>query len=98
MKAKRHYEEWDLNECLFFINTYLDHYKNREQSILIEQIASELERTFAAIKLRIKEVVGILTDKQRGIYNITPNMVKAIDIVIKERQISKTKLLVAFDD
>jgi len=98
MKAKRHYEEWDLNECLFFINTYLDNYKNRDHTLLIEQIASELQRTYAAIKLRTKEVVGILTDKQKGIYNITPNMIKAIDIISEQRQISKSKILIAFDD
>jgi len=98
MKAERHYEQWDLNECVYFLNYYLDHYKNRELSLLLEQIASTQKRTYAAMKLRTKEVVGILTNKERGIYNITPNMIEAIDIVSKEIDLSLSKILLAFED
>lgn len=98
MKAERHYEEWDLNECLNFVNYYLNNYKNRDLNLLLEQIASEQKRTFAAMKLRVKEVVGILTNKERGIYNITPNMIKAVEVVMEERNLSATKMLLAFDD
>jgi hypothetical protein len=98
MKAERHYEEWDLNECTYFVNYYLDNYRNRDLTLLLEQIASELKRTYAAMKLRTKEVVGILTDKERGIHNITPNMSQAVKIVMEERGLSKVKMLLAFDD
>ena len=98
MKAERHYEEWDLNECMYFVNYYLDNYRNRDLTLLLEQIASELKRTYAAMKLRTKEVVGILTDKERGIYNITPNMRQAVKLAMEERGLSKMKMLLAFDD
>jgi hypothetical protein len=98
MKAERHYEEWDLNECINFVNYYLDNYRNRDQTLLLEQLASDQKRTFAAMKLRVKEVVGILTNKERGIYNITPNMVKATELAMKERDLSVTKMLLAFED
>ena len=98
MKAERHYEEWDLNECINFVNYYLDNYRNRDQTLLLEQLASDQKRTFAAMKLRVKEVVGILTNKERGIYNITPNMVEATKLAMKERDLSVTKMLLAFED
>ena len=98
MKAERHYEEWDFNECLNFVNYYLNNYRNRDQTLLLEQLASDQKRTFAAMKLRVKEVVGILTNKERGIYNITPNMVEATKLVMKDRDLSVTKMLLAFDD
>lgn len=98
MKAERHYEEWDLNECINFVNYYLNNYRNRDQTLLLEQLASDQKRTFAAMKLRVKEVVGILTNKERGIYNITPNMIKATELAMKERGLSVTKMLLAFED
>ncbi len=98
MKAERHYEEWDLNECINFVNYYLNNYRNRDQTLLLEQLASDQKRTFAAMKLRVKEVVGILTNKERGIYNITPNMIKATELAMKERDLSVTKMLLAFED
>ncbi len=98
MKAERHYEEWDLNECINFVNYYLNNYRNRDQTLLLEQLASDQKRTFAAMKLRLKEVVGILTNKERGIYNITPNMVKATELAMEERDLSVTKMLLAFED
>ena len=98
MKAERHYEEWDLNECINFVNYYLDNYRNRDQTLLLEQLASDQKRTFAAMKLRVKEVVGILTNKERGIYNITPNMVEATKLAMKERDLSLTRMLLAFED
>ena len=98
MKAERHYEEWDLNECMYFVNYYLDNYRNKDLTLLLEEIASELKRTYAAMKLRTKEVVGILTDKERGIYNITPNMRQAVKLAMEDRGLSKMRMLLAFDD
>ena len=66
-------------------------------SIVCENISKELERTYDAIVLRTKEVLGILTDKQKGIYNITPNMTKAVEEIMKERNISKSKMLIWFE-
>ena len=97
MKAKKHYEAWLLSECKYFLNMYLDNIKYRDESIVCENIAKELERTYDAIVLRTKEVLGILTDKQRGIYNITPNMIQAVKEVMNERNISKAKMLIWFE-
>jgi len=96
-KAKKHYEAWPIQECKDFLNLYLDGVKNRDENIVCEQIASKFERTFDAIKLRVKEVLGILTDKQKGIYNITPNMTQAVNEVMKERNLSKSRMLIWFE-
>jgi len=97
MKAKRHYEEWELEECVEFLNLYLDGVKNRDVNLVCEQIASKFDRTFDAIKLRAKEVLGILTEKEKGIYNITPNMIKAVEQVMKERNLTLRKMLIWFE-
>ena len=97
MKAKRHYEEWNLNECIEFLNLYLDGVKNKDVNLVCEQIASKFDRTFDAIKLRVKEVLGILTHKEKGIYNITPNMIKAVEQVMLERDLSNRKMLIWFE-
>jgi len=97
MKAKRHYEEWELNECIEFLNLYLDGVRNRDSNLVCEQIAERFDRTFSAIKLRVKEVLGILTSKEKGIYNITPNMTKAVEQVMQERSLSVNKMLIWFE-
>ena len=97
MKAKRHYEEWDFNECVEFLNLYLDGVKSKDVNLVCEQIASKFDRTFDAIKLRVKEVLGILTHKEKGIYNITPNMEKAVEQVMFERDLSNRRMLIWFE-
>jgi len=97
MKAKRHYEEWELEECVQFLNLYLDGVKSRDINLVCEQIASKFDRTYDAIKLRVKEVLGILTDKEKGIYNITPNMIKAVEQVMEERNLTQRKMLIWFE-
>ena len=97
MKAKRHYEEWNLDECIEFLNLYLDGVKNKDVNLVCEQIATKFDRTFDAIKLRVKEVLGILTYKEKGIYNITPNMIKAVEQVMLERDLSNRKMLIWFE-
>lgn len=97
MKAKKHYEPWPLEECREFLNLYLDGVKNRDVSIVCENIAVKFDRTVDAIKMRTREVVGILTETQRGIYNITPNMIQAVDEVSKERGLSRTRMLMWFE-
>ena len=96
-KAKRHNEEWPVEEHKYFLNYFLDNYKNRAEELIFDQIANRLDRTYDAIKLRSKEVVGILTDKQRGLYNITPNLTVALEEVMKERSFSKDKMLMIFE-
>mgnify|MGYP001583521974 FL=1 len=95
-KANKHYQAWPISECKQFLNMYLDNIKYRDESIVCSNIAEVLERTYDAIVLRTKEVTGILTNKERGIYNITPNMVQALNEVIEERNISKDKMLIWF--
>ena len=96
-KAKRHNEEWPVEEHKYFLNYMADNWKNRAEELLFEQIASKLERTYDAIQLRSKEVVGILTDKQRGIYNITTNLTIAVKEVMDERGFSKDQMLRIFE-
>ena len=97
MKAKRHYEEWNLNECVEFLNLYLDGVKNKDVNLVCQDIATKFDRTFDAIKLRAKEVLGILTYREKGIYNITPNMEKAVEQVMFERDLSNRKMLIWFE-
>lgn len=97
MKAKKHYEPWPLEECKEFINLYLDGVKTRDVTLVCESIAQKFDRTYDAIKLRTREVVGILTETERGIYNITPNMTQAVNEIAAERGISKNRMLMWFE-
>lgn len=96
-KAIKHYEPWSLNESKQFVNLYLDGVKNRDVNVVCDQIAQQFGRTFDAIKLRKQEVLGILTDKQQGIYNITEHMVQAVNSVMEERGISKQRMIMWFE-
>ena len=96
-KAKRANEEWPVEDHMYFLNYFIDNYKNKAEELIFEQIAQRLERSYDAIKMRSKEVVGILTDKERGLYNITPNLTYALQEVMNERQLSKDKMLIIFE-
>jgi len=86
-KALRHYEQWAITESLQFLNSYLDGVKNQDQSVLCREIADELDRTYYAVKIRVLEVHRILTG-ERDFPTVSPNMVKAVQQILKERNLS----------
>ena len=97
-KANKHLEPWSIQESIQFLNLYLDGVKQRDVNVVCDQIASTLERTFDAIKLRKQEVVSILSDGEYGLKKEkwTPHMQEAINTVSKDREISRTKMLYWF--
>jgi len=86
-KALRHYEQWAITESLQFLNSYLDGVKNQDQNVLCREIADELDRTYYAVKIRVLEVHRILTG-ERDFPTVSPNMVKAVQQILKERNLS----------
>ena len=95
-KAKKHYEEWTGSDCYYFIRTCVENYQ-RPEEMITEKIAKKLDRSYDAVICRRKEVLGILTSKEKGIHNITPNMVEALKQYKANSDVSQTKLNIAFD-
>lgn len=98
-KAEKHLEPWSIEESKQFLNMYLDGVKMRDVSIVCEQIASTLKRTYDAIKLRKQEVLSILTDAESGLKREkwTPHMIEAIKQVKEERNISTQRMIMWFE-
>lgn len=97
-KAVRYYEAWDKSESLTFLNMYLDNIKNRDEKVVLDEIATKLERTYDAIKLRVQEVRSIVTNGEEGLSTSkwTPHMIEALEEVKKKRGISNAKLEILF--
>ena len=95
-KAKKHYEEWTVSDCYYFILTCVENYQ-RPEEMITEKIAKKLDRSYDAVICRRKEVLGILTNKEKGIHNITPNMVEALKQYRTNTNVSQNKLNIAFD-
>jgi hypothetical protein len=99
-KAKRHLEPWSIQESTQFLNLYLDGVKQRDVTVLCDEIASTLERTYDAIKLRRQEVVSILSDAVSGLKKEkqTPHMIEAVQSVSEDRGITRAKMLYWFEN
>jgi len=97
-KAVRYYEAWDKSESLTFLNMYLDNIKNRDEKVVLDEIAAKLERTYDAIKLRVQEVRSIVTNGEEGLSTSkwTPHMIEALEEVKEKRGISNAKLEILF--
>ena len=97
-KAERYYEAWDKSESLTFLNMYLDNIKYKDEKVVLDSIATKLERTYDAIKLRVQEVRSILTDGDEGLSTSkwTPHMLEAIEQIKEERNMSDVKLKMLF--
>lgn len=93
--STKHYAEWPIEESLRFLNMYLDGVKNTDQMVLCGNIATSLGRTVNAIKLRVLEVERILGG-EKDFPNVTPNMVTAVEQVLQEREISRTRMSMLF--
>lgn len=98
MNAKRHYEAWNKQESLTFLNMYLDSIKYKDETVVLDSIAAKLERTYDAIRLRVQEVKSILTDGSEGlsVSKHTPHMIEAIEQIKKEKNFSNAKLKLLF--
>ena len=97
-KAERYYEAWDKSESLTFLNMYLDNIKYKDEKVVLDSIATKLERTYDAIKLRVQEVRSILTNGDEGLSTSkwTPHMLEAIEQIKEERNMSDVKLKMLF--
>jgi hypothetical protein len=98
-KAKRHYEAWSIDEARNFLTHYLSGVKMRDVKIVIDQYAKEVDRTYDAVAFRVKEVLSILTDGERGLKRDkwTTEFIQAVDEKLNEGAISKQKMLILFE-
>ena len=98
MKAKRHYEAWSINEARNFINYYLSNVTLRDYRLVLEQFASQVDRTYDAISFRQKEVLSILTDAEHGLPKgrHTKEFIQAVEEKLKEGSISKARMIDLF--
>ena len=76
-KADKHYQECPLEECRLYFERYLSLIKNKDVKVVRELIAEEFGRTRSAIGFKEREVIGVLTQGDEGIYTYGDNMVKA---------------------
>ena len=98
-KAKRHYESWSIDEARNFITHYLSGIKMRDEKIVIDQYADKVERTRDAITFRVKEIISILTDAEKGLKKDkwTKEFIQAVDEKLNDGSISKQKMIMLFE-
>ena len=99
MKAKRHYEKWSLEEAKTFLDFYLANITRKDYSVVIDSYAKQVERTNDAIVFRVKEVVSILTNAEKGLKRDkwTTEFIQAVEDKLNEGSISKNKMLMLFE-
>lgn len=76
-KAEKHYQEWPLEECRLYFKRYFSLVKNKDIKTVRSIIAEEFGRTRSAIGFKEREVIGVLTQGDEGIYTYGENMIKA---------------------
>lgn len=98
-KAKRHYESWSIDEARSFVNYYLSNITRRDYSIVLDSFSKEVDRTYDAIAFRVKEVLSILTEGDKGLKKDkwTKEFIKAVDTKLNDGSISKAKMLMLFE-
>jgi|TARA_R110000744_G_scaffold199589_1_gene318821 hypothetical protein len=98
-KAKRHYESWSEEEARSFLNYYLSNITSKEYTTIIETFAKEVDRTYDAIAFRVKEVLSILTEGEKGLQRDkwTKEFIAVVDEKLNEGSISKAKMTMLFD-
>ena len=77
MKADKHYQEWSLEECRIYFKMYLELVKRRDVKEVRRELSEYFGRTYSAIGFKEREVIGVLTEGQEGIYTYGENMVIA---------------------
>ena len=98
-KAKRHYEAWSIEEADSFLDYYLANITRKDYSIVLDQYAQQVDRTYDAIAFRVKEVLSILTEGDKGLKKEkwTKEFIKAVDTKLNDGSISKAKMLMLFE-
>lgn len=96
-KAENHYQEWPLDECRLYFKRYFALIKNKDVKTVRQIIADEFGRTRSAIGFKEREVVGVLTEGQEGIYTYGENMVKATQEALKESGMTPTRFRMWFE-
>ena len=99
MKAKRHYESWSIYEARNFMDFYLSNITRRDIKIVLDQFAHQVGRTHDAISFRVKEVLSILTDGEKGLRKDkwTTEFIQVVDERLQEGTISKSKMIMLFE-
>ena len=96
-KAEKHYQEWPLEECRLYFDRYLSMIKNKDVKVVREILAEEFGRTVSAIGFKEREVIGVLTNGEEGIYTYGENMVKATNEALEKSGMSVTRFKILFD-
>tara|TARA_R110000822_G_scaffold149745_1_gene288811 strand:- start:422 stop:640 length:219 start_codon:yes stop_codon:yes gene_type:complete len=70
--------------------------KNKDVKVVRELLAEEFGRTVSAIGFKEREVIGVLTDGQEGIYTYGENMVKATHEALEKSGMSIARFKMLF--
>ena len=97
MKAEKHYQEWSLEECRTYFKMYLQLIKRRDVKEVRKELAELFGRTYSAIGFKEREVVGVLTEGQEGIYTYGENMVIATNEALKASGMSVVRFKMLFE-
>ena len=97
MKAEKHYQEWSLEECRVYFKMYLELIKRRDVKEVRKELAEFFGRTYSAIGFKEREVVGVLTEGQEGIYTYGENMVTATNEALKASGMSVIRFKMLFE-
>ena len=96
-EAINHYQEWPLSECQLYFKRYLSLIKNKDIKTVRSLIAEEFGRTINAIAFKEREVIGVLTQGEEGIYTYGDNMVKATFEALEESGMSVNVFRMKFE-
>ena len=96
VKAEKHYQEWPLEECRLYFERYLSMIKTKDVKVVRELIAEELGRTVSAIGFKEREVIGVLSNGEEGIYTYGDTMVKATYEALEKSGMSVTRFKMLF--
>lgn len=96
-KAEKHYKEWPLEECRLYFDRYLSMIKNKDVKLVREILAEEFGRTVSAIGFKEREVIGVLTNGEEGIYTYGENMVRATNEALEKSGMSVTRFKILFE-
>ena len=96
-KAVNHYQEWPLEECRLYFKRYFSLIKSKDIKTVRSIIAEEFGRTRSAIGFKEREVIGVLTQGEEGIYTYGENMIKATQEVLEKSGMSVNRFRMLFE-
>lgn len=97
MKAEKHYTEWTLEECREYFTLYLSKIKLRDVKVVRQELAEHFKRTYSAIGFKEREVIGVLTEGEEGIYTYGENMVTATKEALENSGMSTNRFRILFE-